>query len=71
VNCPAFGVTNRRSPNSSSRYDNDSTQKITALKMFRDMSNSSFSGTWEANYQVVTIGDIFLGFTDGRPGRWS
>jgi hypothetical protein len=25
----------------------------------------------QATYKVVTISDIFLGFTDSRPGQWS
>jgi hypothetical protein len=49
MNYPAFSVTDRRSPNSASRYDKDNAQENTALNMFRDVSNDSFYRTWEAN----------------------
>jgi hypothetical protein len=39
----------------------------TALKMYRYTSNDAFARPWEANYKVVTIGDLFLGFAYGRP----
>jgi hypothetical protein len=38
--------------------------------MFRYISNDYFNKTWEANYRVITIGDLFLGFGYGRPIQW-
>jgi hypothetical protein len=35
--------------------------------MYRYISNESFNKTWEANYKVITIGDLFLGFAYSRP----
>jgi hypothetical protein len=71
MNYPAFGVSNRRPPNSSSRYDKDNAKENMVFKMFRYMSNDSFSRIWDANYKVVTIGDLFLGVSYGRPIQWS
>jgi hypothetical protein len=34
------------------------------------MTNDTFSRTWDANYKVVTISDLFLGFSYGRLMQW-
>jgi hypothetical protein len=53
-----------------SKYKKSDPTENTALKMFRYLSNDSFNKTWEANYRVITIGDLFLGFGYGRPMQW-
>jgi hypothetical protein len=58
---PAFGVTNRRAPNSSCKFDkeNENENEKTVLRMFRYVSNNTLSITWENTYKVATLGDYF------------
>jgi hypothetical protein len=67
MNYPAFGVSNRKPPNSSTRYEKDNAKESIAIKIGCYISNDYFSRTWDANYKIVTIGDLFLDFTYGRP----
>jgi hypothetical protein len=52
------------------KYKKSDPTENTALKMFKYLSNDTFNKMWEANYQVITIGDLFLGFGYGRPIQW-